>query len=79
MSGNNDEIEADNFLTSEEKQASYYEQECYKWGKPKSLDVSELRKTFNAILSNYDTCTEQMKLFVNAIALSVNEIIQTGG
>ena len=33
----------------------------------------------NAILSNYDTCTEQMKLFVNSIALSVNEITQTDG
>ena len=79
MSDNDDEIEADNFLTSEEKQASYYEQEYYKRGKPKSLDVSELHKTFNAILSNYDTCTEQMKLVVNSIALSVNEITQTDG
>ena len=79
MSDNDDEIEAANFLTSEEKQVSYYEQECYKRGKPKSLDVSELRKTFDAIFSNYVTCTEQMKLVVNPIALSVNEITQTDG
>ena len=73
------EIEADNCLTSVQKQASYYEQECHKHGKIKSLDASELHKTFNTILSNYDTCTEQMKLFVNSIALSVNEITQTDG
>ena len=46
LSDNNDEIEADNFLTPKEKQASYYEQECYQRGKTKSLDASELRKIF---------------------------------
>ena len=33
--------------------------------------------TCNAILSNYDKCTEQMKLVVNSIVLSLNEITQT--
>ena len=66
------ETEADNFLTSEQKQASYYEQECYIRDKTRSLGAAELRKTFNAVLSNYDTCMEQMKLVVNSIALSLS-------
>ena len=47
--------------------------------KIKSLDVTELRKIFNSILSNYDTCTEKTKLVVNSIAISMNEITQTDG
>ena len=43
------------------------------------MHASELRKTFNMILSNYDTCTEKMRLVVNSIALSMNEITQTDG
>ena len=53
------EIEADNYLTSEQKQASYYKQECYLRSKTKSLDAAELQKIFNSVLSNYDTCTEK--------------------
>ena len=69
MSDNDDEIEADNFQTSEEKQASYNEQECYKRCKRKSLDMSELRKIFNAILSNYDTCTEAKNMLMNKLSI----------
>ena len=61
------------------KQASYYKQEYNQRGQIKPLNAIDLRKTFNAILSNYDTCTNQMKLVVNSIALSLNEITQTDG
>ena len=76
-----DEIfwEADNIFNCNEKEASYYEQECQQRGKIKAMNASELRKTFNLILSNYDTCTEQMKMVVNSIALSLNDITQTDG
>ena len=47
--------------------------------KTKSLDVAELRRIFNSVLSNYDTCTEKMKLVVNSIAISINEISETDG
>ena len=43
------------------------------------MNTSDLRKTFNEILSNYDTCTEQMKLVIISIALSLNKITQTDG
>ena len=43
------------------------------------MNASNLRKTFNEILSNYDICSEKMKLVVNSIALSLNEITQTDG
>ena len=71
--------EADNCCTSNQKQASYYEQECNQHDKIKPMNTSDLRKTFNEILSNYDTCTEQMKLVINSIALFLNEIAQIDG
>ncbi len=43
------------------------------------MSAAELCKAFNTILSNYDTCTEQMKLIVNSITLSMNETSQTDG
>ena len=73
------DFEADNDFSKSEKQASYYEQQCNLCGKIKPVNVTELRKTFNEILSSYDTCTEQMKLVVNSIALSLNEIALTDG
>jgi len=73
------DFEADNDVSNSEKQASYYEQECYERGKIKAMNASNLRKTFNEILSNYDICSEKMKLVVNSIALSLNEITQTDG
>ena len=77
--GDDVEIEADDNLTSKQKQASYYEQECYQKSKTKSLEITELRRIFNNVLSNYDTCTEKMKLVVNSISISMNEISQTDG
>ena len=70
---------ADNGLTLSEKQASFYEQDCYEKAKIKPLSVIELRKVFNNILSKYDSCTEKMKLVSNSIALSLNDIVQTDG
>ena len=67
------------FMTSNQKQAACYKQEQYWHGKVKSLDATELRNTFNSILSNYDTCIEKMKLVVSSIVLSLNEITQTDG
>ena len=72
-------FEADNDFTKSEKQASYYEQQCNHITKIKPMNVTELRKTFNEILSSYETCTEQMKLVVNSLALSLNEIALTDG
>ena len=72
-SDNDVEIEADKFLFSEQKQASYYEQECYHRSKIKSSDASKLRETSNIVLSNYNSCTEQMKLVANSVALSLRD------
>ena len=59
-----------------QKQAAYYEQGCYQRGTIKTMSAAELNKTCNTILSNYETCTEQMKLVVNSITLGciLNEI-----
>ena len=73
------DYKADNYCISNQKQASYYEQQYNQRGQIKLLIATDLRKIFNAILSNYDTCTNQMKLVVNSIALSLNEITQTDG
>ena len=43
------------------------------------MSTAELRKIFNTVLSNYERCTEQMKLVVNSITLSLNNITQTDG
>ena len=74
-----DEIdyEADNYCTSNQKQALYYERQYKQRSQIKPLNATDLKKIFNAILSNYDTCTNQMKLVVNSIVLSLNEITQT--
>jgi len=73
------DFEADNNCNKSEKQASYYEQECYQHGTTKPMNVLDLRKTFNEILSTYESCTEKMQLVVNSIALSLNEITLTDG
>lgn len=70
---------ADNGLTLNEKQASFYEQDCYEKGNVKPMSILELRKVFNSVLSNYESCTEKMKLVSNSIALSLNDITQTDG
>ena len=49
-----DEIgfEAANIFHYNQKEASYYEQECPKRGTIKAMNASQLRKTFNLVLSN---------------------------
>ena len=38
------------------------------------MDAAYFDKTFNKVLSNCDTCIEQMRLVLNSIGLSINEI-----
>lgn len=71
------DLVADDSFDANQKQAIYHEQACYQSGKVKTLSASELWKTFNTILSNHETCTEQMKLVVSTITLSLQEITQT--
>ena len=49
------DFKADNDFSKSEKQASYYEQQCNLSGKIKPMNVTELCKTFNGILSSYMT------------------------
>ena len=77
---NDDEIEqiADNCLSSSQKQAAYYEQESYQKGTIKAMSASELRKhstQFYPIMK----LIEHIKLVVNSITLSLNEITQIDG
>ena len=69
----------DELLTTSQKQAAYYEQDCSAERTIKPMLASELRTKFNEILSNYDTCTKKMKLIINYITLSLDETTQTDG
>ena len=41
------------------------------------MDAAYFDKTFNKVLSNCDICIEQVRLVLNSIDLSINEITQS--
>ena len=73
------ETTADKEFSTEEQQGAFFEQMPVQTKPVKCLSASELKNVMDQILGNYSLCSNPVKKKVNAIMLSLNEMMITDG